>query len=232
MKRGVPIAPGVAVARAYCVDEGLTRRDPRKLDEAAISTEVARFDRACAAALAEVDALTARVRREVGKDEAAIFHAHRLMLRDPSLIGRVKSAILNRHVDAQTALHEILEEYTKLFNRFEDDYLRERVADMRDVLGRITAHLTREESQTLTVSQEPVIVVAPEILPSQAAVLDRMHVAGIVTESGGATGHAAILARSLGIPAVSGLSGILRDLKTGDLLAIDGREGHVLLNPG
>jgi phosphoenolpyruvate-protein phosphotransferase (PTS system enzyme I) len=235
MKRGVPISPGVAVARAYCVDEGLTRRDPQKLDEAAISREIARFDRACTAAVAELDALTARVRKQVGEDEAAIFHAHRLMLRDPALIGKVKSAILDRHVDAPTALHEVLEEYTKLFNRFRDDYLKERVGDLRDVIGRITAQLIRQDSSNNGVvlnTSEPVIVVAPEILPSQAAVLDRMHVAGIVTETGGATGHAAILARSLGIPAVSGLTGILREIETGDLLAIDGREGHVYLKPG
>jgi phosphoenolpyruvate-protein phosphotransferase len=232
MKRGVPIAPGVAVARAYCVDEGLTRRDPRKLDEAALSGEIARFDRACAAAAAELETLTARVRREIGDDEAAIFHAHRLMLRDPSLIGKVKSAILDRHVDAQTALHEILDDYTRLFNRFRDDYLRERVTDLRDVIGRITGQLAKQETGTLLTTDEPVIIVAPEILPSQAAALDRMHIAGIVTETGGATGHAAILARSLGIPAVSGFTGILREVKTGDLLAIDGREGHVHHNPG
>jgi phosphoenolpyruvate-protein phosphotransferase len=232
MKRGVPIAPGVAVARAYCVDEGLTRRDPRKLDEAALSGEIARFDRAIAAAAAELETLTTRVRREIGDDEAAIFHAHRLMLRDPSLIGKVKSAILDRHVDAQTALHEILDDYARLFNRFRDDYLRERVTDLRDVIGRITAQLAKQETGTLLTTNELVIVVAPEILPSQAAALDRMHIAGIVTETGGATGHAAILARSLGIPAVSGLTGILREVKTGDLLAIDGREGHLYHNPG
>jgi len=232
MKRGVPIAPGVAVARAYCVDEGLARRDPRKLDEAAVSGEVARFDRACAAAATELETLIARVRREIGEDEAAIFHAHRLMLRDPSLIGKVKSAILDRHIDAQTALHEILEEYSRLFNRFKDDYLRERVADLRDVIGRITAQLGKQQNETVLSLKEPVIVVAPEILPSQAAALDRMHIAGIVTETGGATGHAAIFARSLGIPAISGFPGILREVKTGDMLAIDGREGHLYHNPG
>src|SRR5262245_48983159 len=103
---------------------------------------------------------------------------------------------------------------------------------LRDVAGRITAQLALHASQDLVPTDEPVIIVAPEILPSQALAFHRLKVAGIITEAGGATGHAAILARSLGIPAVSGLRGILREIHTGDLIALDGREGHVLLNPG
>lgn len=232
MKKGVPVSPGVAVARAYCVDEVLARREPLKLDEAALSGEISRFDRACAGAAAELDAIVARVSQQLGEEEAAIFRAHRLLLRDPAFIGKVKSIILRRHVDAPTALHETLEEYTQLFARIEDEYLRERMSDLRDVVGRITAQLALHASRDLVPTDEPVIIVAPEILPSQALAFHRLRVAGIITEAGGATGHAAILARSLGIPAVSGLRGILREVHTGDLLALDGREGHVLLNPG
>jgi phosphoenolpyruvate-protein phosphotransferase len=232
MKKGVPVSPGVAVARAYCVDEVLARREPLKLDEAALSGELTRFDRACAAATEELDAIVARVSQQLGEEEAAIFRAHRLLLRDPAFIGKVKSIILHRHVDASTALHETLEEYTQLFSRIEDEYLRERMSDLRDVAGRITAQLALQTGCDLVPTDEPVIIVAPEILPSQALAFHRLKVTGIITEAGGATGHAAILARSLGIPAVSGLRGILREVRTGDLIALDGREGHVLLNPG
>jgi phosphotransferase system enzyme I (PtsI) len=232
MKKGVPVSPGVAVARAYCVDEVLARREPLKLDEAALSGELTRFDRACAAATEELDAIVARVSQQLGEEEAAIFRAHRLLLRDPAFLGKVKTIILHRHVDASTALHETLEEYTQLFSRIEDEYLRERMSDLRDVAGRITAQLALQTGSDLVPTEEPVIIVAPEILPSQALAFHRLKVAGIITEAGGATGHAAILARSLGIPAVSGLRGILREVSTGDLIALDGREGHVLLNPG
>jgi phosphoenolpyruvate-protein phosphotransferase len=233
MRKGVPVSPGVAVARAYCVDEVFARREPSQLDAAALSAEVGRFDGACAAAGRDLDAIVARVTQQVGAEEAAIFQSHRLLLRDPALIGKVKSAILNRHVDAHTALQEVLDEYASLFANIEDDYLRERLADLRDVVGRIQAQLALQGTQqTLLDANEPVIVVAPEILPSQALAFERIQVAGILTEGGGATGHAAILARSLGIPAVSGLRGILRDIKTGDLIALDGREGHVHLHPG
>ncbi len=232
MKKGVPVSPGVAVARAYCVDEVLARREPLTLDEAALSGEISRLDRACASAAEELDAIVTRVSQQLGEDEASIFRAHRLLLRDPAFVGKVKSIVLKRHVDASTALHETLEEYTKLFARIEDEYLRERMSDLRDVVGRITAQLALQGGRCLVPTDEPVIIVAPEILPSQALAFHRMKVAGIITEAGGATGHAAILARSLGIPAVSGLRGILREVHTGDLIALDGREGHVLLNPG
>jgi phosphoenolpyruvate-protein phosphotransferase len=155
-----------------------------------------------------------------------------LLLRDPALIGKVKSTIAHRHVDARTALQEALDEYKALFSQIQDEYFKERMADIRDVVGRIANHLALQETQRFLEVNEPVILVAAEILPSQAMMFDRFHVAGILTETGGTTGHAAILARSLGIPAVSGLRGILREVHTGDLVAVDGREGHVYLNPG
>src|SRR5262249_23702052 len=194
--------------------------------------EASRFDRACAAVARELDDIIERVSRQVGEDEAAIFRAHRLLLRDPTLSNRVKTAVLERQVDAATALRAILDEYDKLFGQIADPYLQERMADLRDVIGRILVQLGREQQTPNLNPNEPVILIAQEILPSQALTLDRHLIAGIVTESGGATGHAAILARALGIPAVSGLRGLLREVRTGELIAVDGREGHVYLNPG
>jgi phosphoenolpyruvate-protein phosphotransferase len=232
MKKGVPVSPGVAVARAYCVDEVLAPREAEPLDAGALSEEVRRFEAACGAAGRELDAIVARVSREVGEEEAAIFRAHRQLLRDPAFIAKVKTAILSRHVDARTALHEVLDEYSQLYAQIADEYLKERMADLRDVIGRVIAQLALGEGKRLIDVDESVIIVAHEILPSQAMSFDRLPVAGIITETGGTTGHAAILARSLGIPAVSGLRGILREVHTGDLIALDGREGHVYVNPG
>jgi phosphoenolpyruvate-protein phosphotransferase len=232
MKKGVPVSPGVAVAHAYCVDQVLAPKEPLHLDPAALSGEASRFERACAAVARDLDDTIARVSRQVGEDEAAIFRAHRQLVRDPSLASKVKTAISERKVDAATALHQTLEEYGELFKHIPDAYLQERIADLRDVVGRILTQLAREEQRPLLDVNEPVILVAPEILPSQAVNFDRRQVAGILTEGGGATGHAAILARSLGIPAVSGLRGLLREVRTGDLIALDGREGLVYINPG
>jgi phosphoenolpyruvate-protein phosphotransferase len=232
MKKGVPVSPGIAVARAYCVDEVLARREPQFLDESALAAEVARFEQTCAAVAAELDAVVSRVSHEVGEEASAIFRAHQLLLHDPVLTSRVKNAILNRHVDARTALHETLDEYTALFSQIQDEYLKERMADIRDIFGRIINQLSLQEGTPKLNPDEAVVIVASEILPSQATMFDRLQVAGIITESGGTSGHAAILARSLGIPAVSGLRGILHEVKTGDLIALDAREGHVYLNPG
>jgi phosphoenolpyruvate-protein phosphotransferase (PTS system enzyme I) len=232
MKRGVPISPGVAVAPAYCVDHVLARRAPGKLDVAAVSGEITRFDSACAAAGLELDAIITRVNQQVGKEQAAIFKVHRLLLRDPALVGRVKSAILDRQIDARTALQELLDEYGAAFAKIQDEYLKERMSDIRDVVGRLLSHLGEQDNNCVLNINEPVLIVAPEILPSQAAMFGRLRVAGIVTEAGGPTGHAAILARSLGIPAISGVRGLMQDVATGDLVALDGREGYVYIRPG
>ncbi|MBI1829923.1 MAG: phosphoenolpyruvate--protein phosphotransferase [Planctomycetes bacterium] len=231
MLKGIAVSPGIAVARAYCVDSVLARREPQYLNAAAVSQEIARFDAACQAAGQEMDAAITRVSQQLGDEEAAIFRGHRLLLRDPALVGKVKSSILQRQVDAQTALHDLLDEYSALFDKIQDEYLKERMADIRDVVTRIMAHLTLQDAPAGLPGDEPVILVAPEILPSQALLLERLKVVGILTEAGGGTGHAAILARAMGIPSVSGLRGILKQVGTGDLIAIDGRVGSVFIKP-
>ena len=232
MRKGVPVSPGVAVARAFCVDEVLARQEPGRIDSAAAAAEVARFDNALYEAARDLDAIVARVSQQLGESEADIFRGHRLMLRDPALVGKVKAVILNKHVDARTALHEALDEYTAMFSAHQDEYLKERLADIRDVVGRVIAQLAlRDEPPVELDPNDPVIIVAPEILPSQALFLQRFQVAGIITEAGGSTGHAAILARAMGIPSVSGMRGIRREISTGDLLVLDGRSGTVHLRP-
>ena len=115
MLRGVPISPGVAVARAFRLDPALARHSPGLLDAAALSSEAARFDQACDAVAAELDRTIDRVRREVGEDSADIFRGHRAILRDPAFVAKVKSFILNDHLDAITSLNRTLEEYDLLF---------------------------------------------------------------------------------------------------------------------
>src|SRR5437762_7451827 len=139
MMKGVPVSPGVAVARAYRIDEVLAKHDPTVLDAAALSAEANRFESALAAAANELDAIVQRVGNQVGDSEAAIFRAHRLLLRDPALVGKVTQRILHDHMDAGTALQATLDEYTTLFLQIPDEYIRERLADVRDVVGRVMA---------------------------------------------------------------------------------------------
>jgi phosphoenolpyruvate-protein phosphotransferase (PTS system enzyme I) len=231
-KKGIPVSPGVAVARAYLISEVLARREPHHLDKAAVSAELLRFENALTAAVEQLDAIIERVRTEISEDQAGIFRAHRLMVRDPALVGRVQSAILNKQLDARSALLEALDDYKVLFEKIDDDYIRERMTDIRDVVGRIVSQLVLTDPVPKCLKpDEPVILVAGEILPSQAVWFDKFRVAGILTEAGGTTGHAAILARSRGIPSISGLVGIRKEIKTGDLIAMDGRTGHIHLRP-
>ena len=232
MKKGVPISPGIVVANAYRVDQVLAHREAVTLEKSSLSEEIRRFDQARSAAIEEIDQIAGKVRAEVGKSEAAIFQAHSHLLKDPTLMAKVQATIINNKVDAPSAVHAILEEYTVIFSHVPDENLKSRLSDLRDVLGRVLTHLHKTNDKNGDEQQESVIIVADEILPSQAMMLNRMNVAGIVTETGGASGHAAILARALGIPAVSGLNGILNEIRTGDLLAVDGREGTVYVHPG
>ena len=143
--------------------------------------------------MTELDGIVERVGKQVGEQEAAIFRAHRLLLRDPALVGKVTARILKGHMDAGSALQATLDEYAGLFNQIPDAYIRERLADVRDVVGRVMAHLTLQRCPDCLQADEPVVLVAPEVLPSQAVMFERLPVAGIMTESGGTTGHAAIL---------------------------------------
>jgi phosphotransferase system enzyme I (PtsI) len=232
MIRGVPISPGVAVARAFRLDPALARHNPELLDTAGLSAEVAQFDQACNAVVLELDGTIERVRRQVGEESAAIFRSHRILVRDPAFIAKVKSFILSDHISAAAALDKALEEYDSYFAHINDEYLRERMSDIRDVAEQILVHLAESHSREAVLPSEPVVILAPEIRPSLAAMFDRLPVAAIATERGGSTGHAAVLARNLGIPAVSGLPDLLSQVRPGDLLIVDGREGIVAINPG
>src|SRR2546423_9393698 len=141
MKKGVPISPGIAVARAYRVDEVIPRPESHHVDASLLAEEVRRFEEACAAASAEIECIAERVREQVGKEEAAIFQAHQGLIQDPMLQVKVQSAIYNRGVDAATALQGVLQEYTDLFEHVQDESLKRRLSDLRDVLGRVMTHL-------------------------------------------------------------------------------------------
>ncbi|MFO0949100.1 MAG: phosphoenolpyruvate--protein phosphotransferase [Planctomycetota bacterium] len=232
MYHGIAVSPGVVVAPAYCLDEVIGRAQSSNLTRGDLSSELARFESACDDAAKDLGSLIEKVSFEIGERESAIFRAHLFMLRDRAFISKVTALIIDRGLDAASALRQAMHEYEALFSEIQDEYLRERIVDLRDVVSRIQSHLSTDAVAKVVDFDDPVILVARELYPSQTVSFGKVKIVGIVTERGGSTSHAAIIARSMGIPAVSGISDILQVVKTGDHLALDGREGLVIVNPG
>lgn len=231
MKKGIAVSPGVAIGTAYVIHEIFVNPDTKRLEDNEITAELARYETARDKASADLQALYKKVEKQVGPHEASVFLVHQSILRDAAFTNKIRGWIVDERMTAHASLHRLLGEYTTLLTRNNDEYLKERLNDIRDVVVRLTTHMSDvvyDERQTL---EGPLIVVADELLPSQAVALGEADVHGIITQAGSQTSHAAIIARSRGIPAVSGLKGILRSVKTGDTLVVDGQHGHVEINP-
>ncbi len=231
IKRGIAVSPGVAVGTAYCIHEVYVNPDKTHLSPEEVAGELARFEAARKESISEVRSLQNKVGRQVSKDAAAVFSVHESILSDPTFVSKVKLSIQQDHLTAQAALANLLEHYRRLLDRSQDDYLKERLGDIRDIVMRLSSHLSDALDEDTGALPGPLIIVADELLPSQVVMLGDRPVHGIVTQAGSQTSHAAIVARSRGIPAVSGIAGILKATKTGDRIVVDGREGHVLINP-
>jgi len=221
----------VAVGTAYCIHEIFVNPNTRRLADAEVLPELSRYEKARDATAADLRALHAKVSSQVGAEQAAVFQAHESILHDPAFIEKIRQRIVDERQSAPLALHHVLNEYTNLFAQTKDEYIKERLQDVRDVVVRLSGHLSEMLEVNSAPIDEPLILVADEILPSQVVMLGQREVRGIITQAGGQTSHAAILARSRGIPAVSGVSGMLKHVKNGDTLVVDGREGHVIVNP-
>jgi phosphotransferase system enzyme I (PtsI) len=219
MYKGISVSPGVIVGTAFRVESVFGSPEPVPLDPGIpIAGEIERFDHAVAQAAGELETIAAKVIEQLGPTEAAIFQSHLAILQ-------------SQQITALSALFQVLQEYAVTFARIEHDYYRERLADIRDVISRIGSHLAPSGPALPTAGEDPIVLVAHEILPSQAMSLGDFNIGGIVTEIGGGTSHAAILSRSRGIPAVSGVTGITNEVRTGDLIVVEGSDGLVISRP-
>ena len=231
MRQGIAVSPGIAVGTAYCIQDVFVSPSAEPLSDHEVRDNLESYESARAKAARDISALRRKVDAQVGAEEAAIFAVQEAILQDPAFTKRVRQWITEDRVSAQEALKRLLDQYTQIFEQHQDPYLRERLADIRDVVIRISGELSdvllREDGPL----DGPLIVVADELLPSQAVMLGNVDVHGIVTQRGSQTSHAAIVARSRGIPAVSGVAGILKNINSGDRLVVDGREGRVFINP-
>ncbi|MFK7735615.1 MAG: phosphoenolpyruvate--protein phosphotransferase [Pirellulaceae bacterium] len=231
MRKGIAVSPGVTIGSAYCIHEVFVDPSRELLEPQEVAAELARFENARKRSIEDVQLLQSKAEKQVGREASAIFSVHVSILKDTTLVGKIRDWVGNDLLPAEAALAKLLAYYRDLLARSRDDYLKERLADIRDVIERMTSYMSpalRGDSSALS---GPTIVIADELLPSQVVMLGDKPVHGIVTQAGSQTSHAAIVARSRGIPAVSGVAGILRQTKTGDTVIVDGREGHVIVNP-
>jgi len=230
--RGIAVSAGVCRGKVVVLHHARHAIVRRELSDDAVLLEIKRFEHALVRTRQQITEVQRRVEDTMSSSEADIFDAHLLMLEDRVLIDEVLKIIREQKTNADYAFHTASDRYIAVLETVEDEYLRERAADLRDLTSRVLDNLLNVKQQLdLRHLTEPCILVGHDLSPSTTAQLDRNFVLGFVTEIGGKTSHTAILARSLDIPAVVGAQNISEDLETGDYALLDGYNGTVIVNP-
>ncbi|HVR11940.1 MAG TPA: phosphoenolpyruvate--protein phosphotransferase [Thermoanaerobaculia bacterium] len=229
--RGMGVSPGVAIGRAVIVETRAQDIFRQPVQEEQVDAEVARLMEAVVLARRDLESTRGEVGEDLGSDLAGIFDAHLLLLGDVKFLGRVEERIRTQKVNAEWAVHKTAEELDQRFAQMDNAYLRERGADLTDVARHLLRCLQGTAHAETTELAPDTIVVADDLTPSDAIRLGRKRVAGFAIESGGRTSHTTIIARSLNLPAVAGLTGLTKELVDDVPLIVDGEEGAVILNP-
>jgi len=229
--RGLAVSPGIGLGEARLSESVVFTSRRETISDNQVPDELKRLHRAFERTKEELRKLKAYIEKQMGKDQAFIFDAHLMILDDPMLISNLEKVITDEKVKAEWAITTVNNQFVSLFESLSDEYFQERKTDISDVLARVYRHLERKREKKEDLDK-PVILVARELLPSEAAVyLSQKNVMGVVLDMGGMTSHTAILARSLGIPAVVGLHDASLKVKTGDFIIVDGTDGEVIINP-
>lgn len=230
--KGLPVSPGYARGTAMILDRDASIEVPRyRLHPENVDDEVGRFYEALDRSSRELRQLERRILAELGETYSSIFSAHLALLHDKQFKENVTRRIRDELVNVEHALSDEIADLAKLLASVENEYLHERAQDVRDIGKRVMRQLVRADIGRLAQLAPQSVVVARELLPSETIDLDRRHVAAIVTEQGGENSHAAILARALGIPAVTGVVGAVSQIAPGSQLLVDGRAGQVTIMP-
>ncbi len=227
--KGLGVSPGIGIGKAFIIDKGPINIIKNYVNDA--EKELDRLMTAFETAKEQLKELYISSIDELGEKEAQIFKSHEMMLEDDTFISDVENRIKEEGVNAEFALNETSNVYIEMFQNIEDEYLRERSEDIKDVMNRVIRILMGITSVDFSHLEENSIIVAKDLTPSDTAQIDRTKVAAMITEMGGKTSHAAIIARIMGIPTVVGLNNIIDKIKAGDTVICDGRTGKVLINP-
>lgn len=227
--QGIAASSGIAIAKAYRLIEPDLTFEKKSIDD--VEQETKRLDEAIATSINELETIQKNAEKEMGAEEAEIFNAHILVLKDPELIHPIKDKIRSEKVNAEQALKETTDSFIEIFEAMDNEYMRERAADIRDVTKRLLSHLLGVKAVSPSEISEEVIVIAEDLTPSDTAQLNKKFVKAFATDIGGRTSHSAIMARSLEIPAVVGTKEATNQIEDGDLVIVDGLTGKVIQNP-
>lgn len=228
--KATPASGGIAIGKVY-----LWESDPVEVKERSILSvddELTLLRDAKTKCEVEITSLREHTAVSIGQKEAEVFDAHIMILSDPEWFGKITEMIQTDQVAAEIAVVRITDGFLKLFELIEDEYLRERATDLKDVTSRLLGHLLGKEKRSF-IEDDKVILIANDLVPSDTAQLDKRYVQGIITEMGNKTSHTAIIARTMGIPAIVGAKGIVSAIKEASVtkLAFDGSTGEYVLNP-
>ncbi|WP_145519701.1 phosphoenolpyruvate--protein phosphotransferase [Staphylococcus warneri] len=227
---GIAASDGVAIAKAYLIVEpDLSFDSSETITD--VEGETSKFNNAIEASKIELTKIRNNAEVQLGADKAAIFDAHLLVLDDPELIQPIQDKIKNDHVNAATALNEVTTQFITIFESMDNEYMKERAADIRDVSKRVLAQILGVELPNPSMIDESVVIIGNDLTPSDTAQLNKEFVQGFVTNIGGRTSHSAIMSRSLEIAAVVGTKSITKEVNQGDMIIVDGLTGDVIIDP-
>ncbi|KEI01836.1 phosphoenolpyruvate--protein phosphotransferase [Clostridium botulinum] len=228
MIKGTGVCPGIAIAKALILKEEELTVEKKSITD--IKSEKNKFNSALLKSREDLQKIHDNVLKDIGEDKAEIFQAHLMILDDPELIGPTISKI-ETGLNAEFAFEEVTTQMIQIFESIEDEYLKERAADVRDVSKRVLTYLLGKEVIDVSILPEEVILIAEDLTPSVTASMDKSKVKGFLTNIGGKTSHTAIMAKTLEIPAIVGLNDITDRVENGDIIAFNGKTGEIIINP-
>ena len=228
MLKGIAASQGIAIAKVYKLEQPILNIQQVSSNP---STELAKLDAAFKKTVSDIEKIKEVASKSLKEEELAIFDAHLMMANDPEFRGMIEQDINDNKDNAEFAAKTVSDNMVGMFEAMDDEYMRGRAADIRDVSFRLQCNLAGKEIPNLATLNEPVVIVAKDLTPSDTGSLNKEFAKGFVTEVGGRTSHSAIMARSLEIPAVVGVTGILTEAKSGDFVILDAIAGEVIINP-
>lgn len=227
--KGIGASNGVSIAKVFELKGTHVEIKDEKIED--IKSEIEKIDNAIKETVKQIEIIKDKAAKNLGAEEIAVFDAHIQVASDPTIVDEAKKIVESEKFNAIYAIKKVTDQAHDLFESMDDPYMKERAADVRDVAKRIINNLAGVKGTDVSTINEEVIIVAEDLTPSETALLDKKYVKGFLTDIGGRTSHAAIMARSLEIPAILGLGNITSKIKTGDIVAMDGENGDVLINP-